>query len=54
MDRNREYLIFEARGRQLQEAQQEIALLKEEIAQSERLNNHKDILAKGNCLQLKI
>nr|CDS34608.2 hypothetical transcript [Hymenolepis microstoma] len=52
IDRNREYLIFEARGRQLQEAQQEISLLKEEIAQSERLNNHKDILAKAQIESL--
>ncbi|VDN98943.1 unnamed protein product [Rodentolepis nana] len=52
LDRNREYLIFEARGRQLQEAQQEISLLKEELAQSERLNNHKDILAKAQIESL--
>ncbi|VDK36778.1 unnamed protein product [Taenia asiatica] len=32
-ERNRECLIFEARGRQLQEARQQIAILKEEIAQ---------------------
>ncbi|KAM7537604.1 hypothetical protein Aperf_G00000071414 [Anoplocephala perfoliata] len=51
-EKNREYLIFEARGRQLQEAQQQIALLNEEMAQSERLNNHKDILSKAEIESL--
>ena len=46
-ERNRECLIFEARGRQLQEAREEIALLKEEVGQCERLSQHKEILAKG-------
>lgn len=46
-ERNRECLIFEARGRQLQEAQQQIVILKEEIAQCERVNHRKEILAKG-------
>lgn len=46
-ERNRECLIFEARGRQLQEARQQIAILKEEIAQCERVNHRKEILAKG-------
>ncbi|VDM17355.1 unnamed protein product [Hydatigera taeniaeformis] len=51
-ERNRECLIFEARGRQLQEAQQQILILKEEIAQNERLNHHKEILAKAEIENL--
>ena len=46
-DRARDQMIFEARGRQLQEAKQQIAYLKEEIAQNERLSQHKETLAKG-------
>ncbi|KAL5962397.1 hypothetical protein TSMEX_009851 [Taenia solium] len=51
-ERNRECLIFEARGRQLQEAHQQIAILKEEIAQCERVNHRKEILAKAEIENL--
>ncbi|KAL5110564.1 hypothetical protein TcWFU_006738 [Taenia crassiceps] len=51
-ERNRECLIFEARGRQLQEAQQHIVVLQEEIAQCERVNHRKEILAKAEIENL--
>ncbi|EUB64343.1 Centrosomal protein [Echinococcus granulosus] len=51
-EKNRECLIFEARGRQLREAQQQIGFLKEEIAQCERVSHRKEILAKAEIENL--
>uniref|UniRef100_A0A5K3ENZ0 DUF5741 domain-containing protein n=1 Tax=Mesocestoides corti TaxID=53468 RepID=A0A5K3ENZ0_MESCO len=46
-ERNRECFIFEARGRQLEKAQEQIAFLKEELAKYEQLSQHQSILAKA-------